>query len=76
MNAFPLQGILAFEHRFERADKLRSVHRRGIAGAAQESMTFDAGIGADAQEAEVGFGGVAQAAVIVRQRDARPLEEG
>ena len=53
MDAFPLQRVLAHQHGFQRADQLRPVHRGGVAGGAEEGMSLKAGIGVDAQQAEV-----------------------
>src|SRR5215831_2211023 len=57
MDTFAVQWVLAQEEGLERAEELGAVHRGGVGGRAEEGVALQAGIGADAEQAEIGFGG-------------------
>ena len=76
VDALALQRVLPHQHRLERPDKLRSVHRRGIGRGTQKRVAFQSLVCVDAQQAEIAGGRGQRAKVIARRRDAVPRDDG
>src|SRR5580704_12128949 len=76
MDALALQRVLSHQHRLQRADELRAIHRRGVGRRAEESMPLQPLIRVDAEQPEAAGGRGKRAEVIARCRDAVPCEDG
>jgi hypothetical protein len=72
VDALALQGIAAHQHRLQRSDQLRSVHRGGITGRAQEGVALQPGIGVNSQQTEIAAGGGGRALMIDRDWNVVP----
>ena len=76
MDALALQRVLPHQHRLQRADQLRPVHRRRIGGRAEERVALQPGVGVDTQQAEIAVADRGGARVVVGRRDVVPGEDG
>ena len=56
VDALALQRVLPHQHRLQRTDQLRPVHRRRIGRRAEEGVAFQALVGVDAQQAQIADG--------------------
>ena len=75
VDALAFQRVLAHQHRLQRANQLRPVHRRRIGGRPQESVPLQPGIGMDPQQPEIAVADSGRAGVVVRRRDVVPGED-
>ena len=76
VDALALQRVLAHQHRLQRTDQLRSVHRRRIGRRAEEGVALQALVGVDAQQAKIAGGRCERAQMVARRRDVVPGEDG
>ena len=77
VDALAFQRVLPDQHRLQRADQLRTVHRRRIGRRAEERVALQSLVGVDAQQArDCWWTGSQRAEVIARCRNAVPGEDG